>query len=271
VVVSTFVRADINFIRQDFSVVQPAAKHGRLWPADQRYDYLIRLRPVGARELVSQDDRPKDATLGKARREAVLFALRELTGENLGPSAEDWKRHYSTITGERFPKPLDSEAQVLHIKNCLIEGQPTQQAEFLSALRDKAGTSYDTALAQAIPQLKGEVEKTGRTILADRFYCLSLKKLSEKLADPDPSVRRAAVSVCRQRKLKSFVPKLIPLLDDNDSDLAKQVHDALQQLASRDFGPRGGADHSQRLEAMAAWRDWWDQQEKQAAQKRRRS
>src|SRR5262249_7280263 len=133
VVVSTFVRADINFIRQDFSVVQPVAKHGRLWPADQRYDYLIRLRPLGARELLSQDDKRKDTTLGEARREAVLFALRELTGDNPGPSAEDWKRHYSTITGEHFPKPLDAAAQALHIKNCLIDGQPAQQAEVLSA------------------------------------------------------------------------------------------------------------------------------------------
>src|SRR5262249_36938824 len=44
VLTSTFVRADITFLRQDFSVLQPVPNHGRLWPEEQRYDYLIRLR-----------------------------------------------------------------------------------------------------------------------------------------------------------------------------------------------------------------------------------
>jgi HEAT repeat protein len=126
-------------------------------------------------------------------------------------------------------------------------------------------------LAQAIPELKVELQKTARAILADRFYCLPAKKLSEKLGDQDPTVRRAAVTVCRQRKLKTLAPQLIEMLDDRNEDVAKQVHEVLQQFASRDFGPKRGADHIQRQEAMAAWRDWWEQQEKQTAANRRRS
>ena len=259
VLTQTFVRADINFLRQDFSVVQPVPKHGRLWPADQRYDYLIRLRPLSARDLASWQDKVKDYRPAEPQRESLLYALRELSTENPGPAAEDWKRLYSTITGRRHDKPLEPSAQVLHQCDCLVEGSGLQQTERLAAFKDKNGPAYDTALALAIPQLKAELQKTARTILVDRLYCLPLKTLGQKLADPDLEVRRAAVNVCRQRKLKVLVPELIALLDDGNQEVANQAHQALQQFASRDLGPRPGADHEQRLQAMSAWRDWWGQ------------
>jgi hypothetical protein len=271
IITPTFVRADINFLRQDFSVVQPVPKHGRLWPADQRFDYLIRLRPLNAKELLSWQDKVKDFRPTEPQRESLLFALRELTGENPGPSAEDWKRLYSTITGQRHEKPLEPTEQIVHLKSCIVEAAPLQQAERLSSFKDKAGTAYDTALAQAIPQMKVELQKTGRAILMDRFYCLPLKKLGERLRDQEAEVRRAAVGVSRQRKLKALVPELIDLLDDDNQDIAKQVHELLQQFALQDFGPHRGANHIQRQEAKAAWRDWWEQQEKQTAQRRPRS
>jgi hypothetical protein len=271
VIVPTFVRADINFLRQDFSVVQPVTNHTRLWPADQRYDYVVRLRPLGAKELLSWQDRVKDFKPVEPQRESLLFALRELTSENPGPSTEDWKRHYSPLTGERRKKPLAPTEQIPHLKDSLVQAPALQQAELLTAFRNKVGSAYDTALAQAIPELKVELQKTARAILADHFYCLPLKKLGEKLGDQDSTVRRAALTVCRQRKLKALVPELIRMLDDDNEDVAKQVHDVLQQFASRDFGPKRGADRFERQEAMAAWRDWWEQQEKQTTANRRRS
>jgi hypothetical protein len=67
----TFVRADVTYIRQDFSVPQPVARPGN-WPVFQRYDYLVRTRyPTGA-EL----RRPEPDTY--PQREAVRWALREL-------------------------------------------------------------------------------------------------------------------------------------------------------------------------------------------------
>jgi hypothetical protein len=269
VAVSTFVRADTNFLRQDFSITQPVPKHGRLWPADQRYDYVVRLRPLTSNQLLSWQDKVKDFQPAEPQRESLLFALRELTGENPGPSVEDWKRVYSTITGRRHEKPLGPEDQVQHLRDCLVNASPLHQAERLQAFRDKGGTAYDTALALAIPLLKANLQKPARAILADRFYCLPLRVLGEKLSDEQAEVRRAAVSVCRQRKLQALVPELIALLDDANEEVATLVHDLLQRFASRDFGPRRGADHAQRQEAMAAWRSWWEQRnEKLAAQKR---
>ena len=81
-----FVRADVTYLRQDFSVTQPVEDSG-VWPAYQRYDYLVTEKPTSrwTRDLTSrdQDEYPQ--------RESVLFALRELTGRDLGPRTADWK------------------------------------------------------------------------------------------------------------------------------------------------------------------------------------
>ena len=39
-----FVRADVTYLKQDFSVQLPVANPGQ-WPAEQRYDFVVRERP----------------------------------------------------------------------------------------------------------------------------------------------------------------------------------------------------------------------------------
>jgi hypothetical protein len=84
-----FVRADITYLRQDFAVRQPVDKPNH-WPENQRYDYLVRTRPAnvadwkGANEPLAQNQYPQ--------REAVLFALRELTGADQGTKTESWEK-----------------------------------------------------------------------------------------------------------------------------------------------------------------------------------
>jgi hypothetical protein len=68
-----FVRADVTYVRQDFSVPQPVAKAGT-WPAYQRYDYVVRMRYPTEEELQRTGSRTYP------QREAVRWALRELGG-----------------------------------------------------------------------------------------------------------------------------------------------------------------------------------------------
>ncbi len=68
------VRADIVYLRQDFSAVHPVEKAAP-WPAEQRFDYLVRTRQLAAQEA--------NALLAKAKgpssqREAVRAVLAEL-------------------------------------------------------------------------------------------------------------------------------------------------------------------------------------------------
>lgn len=84
----TFVRADTTYLRQDFSVMQRVNERGK-W-LDQRFDYLVRTRPATHVERSSEMmlQHAKDTTF--RQRQAILFALRELYGSNLGTTYDDW-------------------------------------------------------------------------------------------------------------------------------------------------------------------------------------
>src|SRR5262249_12372105 len=56
---SHFVRADITFLRQDFSVNLPDEKAG-LWPRQQRYDFVARLRTLSPDEVPARTESPGD-------------------------------------------------------------------------------------------------------------------------------------------------------------------------------------------------------------------
>lgn len=68
-----FVRADVTYLRQDFSVMQPEGPGAG--PAFQRYDYVIRSRRAVAKDLAQE----------LRQRGAILFALKELMGKEGGP------------------------------------------------------------------------------------------------------------------------------------------------------------------------------------------
>lgn len=73
----SFVRADTTYLRQDFSVMQEVEDHGP-WPKQQRYDYVVYSKELSNEE--ARDYFQKHQNPDNKQREAVLFALRELTG-----------------------------------------------------------------------------------------------------------------------------------------------------------------------------------------------
>jgi hypothetical protein len=87
------VRIDVTYLRQDFSVYQPVAE-ANPWPEMQRFDYLVRTRPVTDEESVAFRE-----TFGKVEpnkpspyQRAALVALRELTGKDTEPTAAAWRK-----------------------------------------------------------------------------------------------------------------------------------------------------------------------------------
>jgi hypothetical protein len=98
-----FIRADVTYLRQDFSVPQPVANPGNL-PNRQRFDYLVRERRMTREELARHNRRQSDIKGQKLseHREAILFALRELTGKDMGSLPEEWKKLLSP--GSHTPK-----------------------------------------------------------------------------------------------------------------------------------------------------------------------
>ena len=88
-----FVRAEVTYLRQDFSATQPVEQAGD-WPAYQRYDYLVSERPlatVPSPHAKAGPREPARPSTGFPQRESTRFALRELTGQDLGSDSAAWK------------------------------------------------------------------------------------------------------------------------------------------------------------------------------------
>ncbi|MDY3555988.1 HEAT repeat domain-containing protein [Gemmata sp. JC717] len=98
-----FVRADVTFLRPDFAVVQPVERPGK-WAGNQRYDYLVRTRPLAAQESAAFQRQEREDQLPRTwpQREAVLFALRHLTGWDHGATYEQWA---AGLRKGRAPQP----------------------------------------------------------------------------------------------------------------------------------------------------------------------
>jgi hypothetical protein len=263
-----FVRGDITYLQQDFSVYQPVANPGN-WPAYQRYDYLVRLRRVTPRELAAfkaLQSKLGDRPLSDQKR-AILFALRELTGNDLGTSVEAWKEKFGTAELRTRPKIemkeslLDPEAARLSRE--LLRAAPAKQSELLRVYRDSKGLVYTEALAAAIHGLSGARQKGARQALVSRLTRMVPMTLADKLKDDSPEVRRAAVLAAVQKRASALVPEIINLLEDSEPSVADAAHTSLVQLTGRDFGPGDKATRSDRAASVTRWQTWWKKQGQQ--------
>jgi HEAT repeat protein len=84
-----FVRADVTYLRQDFSVME-LVHDAAPWPLMQRFDFLVRNRTLTAAEAARWEG-VKTPPTSYPQREAVLFALRELTSLDAGKSSLAWR------------------------------------------------------------------------------------------------------------------------------------------------------------------------------------
>jgi hypothetical protein len=98
---ATLVRADVTYLKQDFSVQLPVDNHGA-WPVYQRFDFLVRTRPATRLERVaySQQTQAIEPSLHK---EAVRYALGALTGQDRGTSAQAWRDLMPAVGPPRRP------------------------------------------------------------------------------------------------------------------------------------------------------------------------
>lgn len=114
-----FVRADLTYLRQDFSVVQPVINAGK-WPGNQRYDYVLRTRPLTKQEITTYQKLEKDGKFPKEypQQGSIVFALKELTKQDFGNTYDDWNQGVQKLLkspgGRKFlpqgdQKPLPPE------------------------------------------------------------------------------------------------------------------------------------------------------------------
>jgi hypothetical protein len=82
----TVVRADITYLRQDFSVQQKVDNHGK-WPEMQRFDFFVRTI-----ELTEQQAAARKPAAGLSEFHATIMAtLQALTGQAHAPNSAAWR------------------------------------------------------------------------------------------------------------------------------------------------------------------------------------
>jgi hypothetical protein len=237
-VLPLIIRGDITYLRQDFSVLQPtaAALNGGP-PARTRFDYFVRTRNATAAERRALKTATAAATY--PQREAVLYALRGLTGVDAGPTTVAWQ--------SRFPQ-TEEDAEGARLCRGVLKAASPDQRTMLKQLRDKKGITYTIALASAIPSLNPDLQQAAREYLVERLMRMTDRTLRDKLADDDDEVRRAAMFACARKKRKELVPDLIGLLDHSEQTTARLAEDCLKELTNRDFT------------AAAGWQTWWQRE-----------
>ncbi len=76
-----FIRADVTYLKQDFSAEQPVARSGPS-PAQQRFDFLLRRRTLSDLERTARLVASKSSSSNSFRqKEALLFALKAIAGK----------------------------------------------------------------------------------------------------------------------------------------------------------------------------------------------
>jgi hypothetical protein len=83
-----FVRADITFLRQDFSTTQRVID-AQPWPEQQRFDYVVRTRQATFDEMSRLEKETANASY--PQRDAALRALRQLSGNDTAAASDPAK------------------------------------------------------------------------------------------------------------------------------------------------------------------------------------
>jgi HEAT repeat protein len=181
----------------------------------------------------------------------VLAALRKLTGQDAGSTAQAWL--------ERFPRAeLDLAAATLSAE--FLQAPANRKAQRLQALRDGKGDVYTEALARSVAHLSGRPQQQARDALVDRLTLMTADTLRDKLEDESAEIRRAAALACGRKGNRELVADLVELLEDNEPAVADGACTALNELTGQNLGPKKGAAPFERARAIEAWQKWWEEQ-----------
>ena len=235
------IRADVQFLRQDFSVT--LSPTGSLSSADgQRFDFLVRTRPLKPAEVREWKNQARPAATVYPQREAALYALRAVTGQDVGPATEAWLKLYPHAR---------AEAEGLRLGAALRAASPDQRERLLARYRDAKEGHYTEGLAHAIPHVRAKFQEKVRAALVERLARLPVDELRAHL-EGTGEIRRAAARAYVRKADMEMSPDLVGLLADADSEVREGARQVLRRLTGEGFGPPAGHAQQHR-EAAAKW------------------
>ena len=202
-----------------------------------------RIRPA---EFQEWENRSSPDTGAYPQRQATLYALRALTGQDAGPTTEAWAK--------LFPQ-AGAAAEGVKLSAALRQAPPDQRDQLLARYRDAKEEHYTEGLAHAIPQVTGKLQEKVRAALAERLSRLPVEDIRARL-EGEGEMRRAAALACARKADAGMVPDLIGLLADADLEVGEAAHQALRRLTGEDFGPPAESAQEARESAALKWYAW---------------
>jgi hypothetical protein len=232
--VPALIRGDVTYLRQDFSVTLPGAPAVAPAPPGagaapvviqqgRRFDFVVRRRPLTPAEQ-RRWEKNGEVRTSYPQRDAVLFALRELTGQDAGNETLAWQ--------ERFPRAAE-EAKALRLVREVLRANPVQQEFLLIRHRDSEGEAHTLALARLVAELKGPMRERAKTALVERLGKQSAITRQKALDAGEPELCRAAIRACVRAGEKERVPELLALSKGPDSDLGQLAAEAIRELTGK--------------------------------------
>jgi HEAT repeat protein len=245
------VSAANTYLRQDFSAVQPVPNPGQ-WPQYQRFDFLVAVQPVRKAEgSVAGEPDPFRA--------AVLFALRELSGQNLGDTAADWD---GVRSGRAAPE--DSLlSEVARFAALFANPEPLLRlslGEFGPSFLSLTKAEQDVVVARfrryyggrptryALIAFVAALTRSPDVALRDKAHALLVDLLaasdeadpidptvaSRMLRDPNPRLRAAGASGLGTLgvKAKDYYKELLKALKDTDPEVRQLAAVALGDITN---------------------------------------
>jgi hypothetical protein len=166
----------------------------------------------------------------------------------------------TTPKGRTRPASLGDSAGAKMAEK-LLDMPAAQQSAQIERLRDAKGGDNTEALATAIPYLTTiESRNSAREALAQRLARMSDETIHGDLRDELPEIRRAAAIACGLKPAKQFVPDLINMLADPEPSVSRAAYAALRYISNEDFGPPPEADAATTKRSAAQWQAWWKKQ-----------
>jgi hypothetical protein len=142
--------------------------------------YLVRTRTLLPTE--AQLLKPASPTV-YPQREAVLFALRDLTGVDAGQGTRDWQ--------QRFPN-TSLELQADKFVTTFLQTPEPERKGLISLWRDCIGDIHTHVLARLVREAEEPLASCARSALVHRLTRLGETEVKRRLSDPDSVLRVAA-------------------------------------------------------------------------------
>src|SRR5262249_24776284 len=115
------------------------------------------------------------------QKDAVLYTLRALTGQDRGVSTGSWLKE-PLLKFSTLPSPAE---EARRLSAALVKASAERQRELLTLYMVSEDTVYGLALAQAIPQLPAALQKKSREALTERLIRSPEEVLREHLRATD--------------------------------------------------------------------------------------